>query len=98
MNAAAKRKRQEWASLARQLLYTSSQKVVCPECGKPALDIRDLDYGGGYAHGLVRYLTCSSCGSSNSVNLRRAGVPAQNHGELPMRDTHSASSLPFTEH
>lgn len=92
MHVAAKRKRQERVSLARQLLYTSSRSVVCPECRKPALNIRDLEYDGGNAHGLVRYLTCSNCRCFNSVSLRRAGVTAQNYGERLPSETQSASA------
>lgn len=85
MKISDKRKRQQWGTLARQLLYTSSRQAACPECGKPALNVHDLEYGGGDAHGLVRYLTCSNCGGLDFVTLRRAGsLPATHIGSIEM--------------
>lgn len=85
MKASDKRNRQQWVFLARQLLYTSSRDAACPECGKPALTVRDLEYGGGSAHGVVRYLSCSNCAGFDFVTLRRAGnVPAGRIGSIEM--------------
>lgn len=75
MKTSDKRKRQQWGTLARQLLYTSSGQAACPECGKTALSVHDFEYGGGAAYGLVRYLACSNCGGLDFVTLRRAGSP-----------------------
>jgi hypothetical protein len=74
MKTSDKRSRQQWGVLARQLLFTSSRQAACPECGKPALSVNDLEYGGGAAHGLVRYITCSNCDGFDFVTLRRAGI------------------------
>jgi len=79
MKISDKRKRQQWGTLARQLLYTSSGQAACPECGKTALSVHDFEYGGGAAYGLVRYLACSNCGGLDIVTLRRAGSPPATH-------------------
>lgn len=43
MKTSNKRKRQQWVILAKQLLYTS--RATCPECGKSALSVHDLECG-----------------------------------------------------
>jgi hypothetical protein len=83
MKASDKRHRQEWGALARQLLHSSSRHAACPECGKPALTVQDLEYGGGAARGLVRYLSCANCSGFDFVTLRRAGTsPTGRFGQV----------------
>jgi hypothetical protein len=77
MNAIRKGKQGQWAATAVQSLHTARQYVSCPECGVAALQIRDVEYGGGQRRGLDRYLLCSHCGCFRAVNLRRAGFPAE---------------------
>jgi transposase-like protein len=77
MNAVRRSKREQWAAVAAQSLHTARQNVSCPECGVAALQIRDVEYGGGQRRGLDRYLLCSHCGCFRTVNLRRAGIPAE---------------------
>jgi len=66
-------KRQLWVSVAQRLVCESAEHVGCPECGTPALQVRDMEYGWGTGRGIERYLVCSHCQAYNSVNLRRAG-------------------------
>jgi hypothetical protein len=79
MNADRRGKREQWAAVAGQLLHTARQYVSCPECGQAALQIRDVEYGGGQRRGLDRYLLCSHCLCFSAVNLRRAGAPPEMH-------------------
>jgi len=74
MSAIGNNKRVQWIAAAEQLLHMSNEHVPCPECGRPALQVRDVEYGWGPNRGLDRYLTCARCGGYNSVNLRHAGL------------------------
>ena len=71
--SAMRRKRDLWVTAAQRLVCESTQHVGCPECGTPALQVRDVEYGWGTSRGIERYLVCSHCSAYNSVNLRRAG-------------------------
>jgi hypothetical protein len=62
----------EWIRAAEELAVSSTAHVLCPECGQPALKVRDIEYGWAPAKGLERYMVCSHCGAYNVVNLRRA--------------------------
>jgi hypothetical protein len=79
MNIIGMGKRRQWAAVAERLARSSSRNVLCPECGEAALQIRDVEYGGGQRTGLDRYLLCSHCGGFHAVNLRRAGYPPETH-------------------
>jgi hypothetical protein len=79
MSAVRIDKRRQWMAVAEQLVHTSSQYVSCPGCGMAALQIQDMEYGGGQRRGLDRYLLCSHCGDFYAVNLRRAGIPMLPH-------------------
>ena len=72
MSAICSSKRNEWVLAAEELILRSKEHVLCPECRTPALQVRDVEYGWGPHKGLDRYLSCSHCGSYNSVTLRRA--------------------------
>jgi hypothetical protein len=73
MNA-TRRKRELWVTAAQRLVCESAEHVGCPECGKAALRVRDVEYGWGTVRGIERYLVCSECQAYSSVNLRRAGA------------------------
>jgi hypothetical protein len=73
MGAIRSGKREEWVTAAERLVCESSAHVDCPECGTPALQVRDVEYGWGPRKGIERYLVCSHCGAYNAVNMRRAG-------------------------
>jgi hypothetical protein len=73
MSAARSKNLTEWVAAAQSLVVNSTQKVGCPDCGKPALQVRDVEYGWGHSKGLERYLVCSHCGAYNAINLRHAG-------------------------
>jgi hypothetical protein len=62
----------EWVAAAHKLVLRSTNSVNCPDCGKPSLRVRDVEYGWGHNKGLERYLICSNCGAFNAVNLRHA--------------------------
>jgi hypothetical protein len=72
MNA-MRRKRELWVTAAQRLVCESTKYVDCPECGTPALQVRDVEYGWGASRGIERYMVCSHCQAYHSVNLRRAG-------------------------
>jgi len=72
MSAARSKNLTEWVAAAENLVLNSSTKVACPDCGKPALQVRDVEYGWGHTKGLERYLVCSHCGAYNAVNMRHA--------------------------
>jgi hypothetical protein len=67
------RKRELWVTAAQRLVCESAEHVDCPECGTPALKVRDVEYGWGTGRGIERYMVCSHCQAYHSVNLRRAG-------------------------
>jgi hypothetical protein len=73
MSAIRSGKREEWVAAAERLVFESAANVDCPECGTPALQVRDMEYGWGPRKGIERYLVCSHCRAYNAVNLRRAG-------------------------
>ena len=73
MGAVQSCKQEQWILAAEQLVHRSNQYVACPECGTPALQVRDVEFGGGPRKGLERYLVCSHCGCHNAVTMRRAG-------------------------
>ena len=73
MSAIRSGKRDQWVSAAHRLICESADNVACPECGTPALKVRDVEYGWGTRKGIERYLICSHCRAYNAVNLRRAG-------------------------
>ena len=79
MSAIRNQKREEWILAAARLLTWSSKHVECPECGAPALQVRDVEYGYGSRKGLDRYLLCLHCGRDNLVNLRHAGTYFETH-------------------
>jgi transcription elongation factor Elf1 len=79
MSAIRNQKREEWILAAARLLTRSSKHVECPECGAPALQVRDVEYGIGSRKGLDRYLSCLQCGRDNIVNLRHAGTYFETH-------------------
>jgi predicted RNA-binding Zn-ribbon protein involved in translation (DUF1610 family) len=72
MSAARSKNLTEWVAAAENLVQNSTKKVACPDCGKPALQVRDVEYGWGHTKGLERYLVCSHCGAYNAVNMRHA--------------------------
>ena len=72
MSATGNSNRTLWIAAAEQLLRVSNKCVPCPECGRPGLQVRDIEYGWGPKKGLDRYLTCSQCGGHNLVTLRHA--------------------------
>jgi hypothetical protein len=72
----------EWIKAAEELAVNSTQHVCCPECGQPALKVRDVEYGWAPAKGLERYLVCSHCGAYNVVNLRRADAHCARSAEV----------------
>jgi DNA-directed RNA polymerase subunit RPC12/RpoP len=72
MSAARSKNLTEWVAAAENLVLNSTKKVGCPDCGKPALQVRDVEYGWGHTKGLERYLVCSHCGAYNAVNMRHA--------------------------
>jgi hypothetical protein len=74
MSAIQGRKWEQWVLAAEQLVYTSNQHVMCPECGTAGLRVRDMEYGSGPSKGLSRYLICTHCGCYNAVTMRRAGA------------------------
>jgi hypothetical protein len=73
MGAIRSGKREEWVSAAERLVSESADHVDCPECSKPGLQVRDVEYGWGPRKGVERYLICTHCGAYNAVNLQRAG-------------------------
>ncbi|MBX2805250.1 MAG: formate dehydrogenase accessory protein FdhE [Hyphomicrobiales bacterium] len=72
MSAVGSKNLAEWIGAAQRLAVNSAEKVDCPDCGVPALKVRDVEYGWGPAKGLERYLVCSNCGAFSAVNMRRA--------------------------
>ncbi len=72
MSAVRSKNLDEWVAAAHRLVLNSTKNVKCPDCGKPALQVRDVEYGWGPNRGLERYLICSDCGAYNAVNLRHA--------------------------
>lgn len=72
MSAVGSKNASEWVIAAQKLALSSTENVACPDCGKAALKMRDVEYGWGPARGLERYLVCSNCGAFNAVNLRHA--------------------------
>ncbi len=72
MSAVRGKNASEWVAAAQKLLVSSTKNVNCPDCGKPALQVRDVEYGWGHNKGLERYLVCSHCGAFNAINLRHA--------------------------
>lgn len=72
MSAARSKNLAAWVDAAHKLGMNSTKHVDCPDCGKPALQVRDIEYGWGHSKGLERYLVCSQCGAYNAVNLRHA--------------------------
>lgn len=72
MSAARSKNLSAWVEAAHRLGVNSTSNVDCPDCGKPALQVRDVEYGWGHSKGLERYLVCSQCGAYNAVNLRHA--------------------------
>ncbi len=72
MSAVGSKNLSEWISAAQRLALKSAENVECPDCGKAALRVRDVEYGWGPGRGLERYLVCSNCGAFNAVNLRHA--------------------------
>ena len=84
MSAARSQNLTEWVAAAENLVLNSSKKISCPDCGKPALQVRDVEYGWGHTKGLERYLVCSHCGAYNAVNMRHA---------RPFGDVHAAVSI-----
>ena len=72
MSAVGSKNLAVWIEAAQRLAVNSAEKVDCPDCGVPALKVRDVEYGWGPAKGLERYLVCSNCGAFSAVNLRHA--------------------------
>ncbi len=72
MSAVRSKNLDEWVAAAHKLVLNSTKTVNCPDCGKAALQVRDVEYGWGPNKGLERYLVCSHCGAYNAVNLRHA--------------------------
>lgn len=72
MSAVGSKNLSEWVEAAQQLALNSAENVGCPDCGEPALKVRDVEYGWGPSKGLERYLMCSNCGAFSAVNLRHA--------------------------
>lgn len=89
MSAARSKNLAAWVDAAHRLGVNSSSNVECPDCGKPALQVRDVEYGWGHSKGLERYLVCSQCGAYNAVNLRHARAacePAEAYAETAVPD------------
>jgi hypothetical protein len=82
MSAVRRKKREEWVMAATLMIHQLADHIECPECGIPALQMHDVEYGCGPRMGLDRYLFWSHCGGQNIVNLRRAGPSA-----MPLRIT-----------
>jgi transcription elongation factor Elf1 len=72
MSAIRSKNLEAWVAAAHRLVQNSTKHVNCPDCGKPELQVRDVEYGWGPNRGLERYLICSHCGAYNAVNLRHA--------------------------
>lgn len=72
MSAVGSKNLTAWVTAARKLMVNSTANVGCPDCGQPALKVRDVEYGWGPSRGLERYLVCGSCGAFNKVNMRHA--------------------------
>ena len=72
MSAVRKKNLPQWVATAEKLAVNSVQNVLCPDCGRPALQVRDVEYGWGTIRGLERHMVCTNCGGYNIVNLRHA--------------------------
>lgn len=79
MSAVRSKNLAEWVEAAERLVVNSTKSVDCPDCGKPALQVRDVEYGWGHTKGLERYLICSHCGAYNAVNMRHARAGSEPH-------------------
>ena len=79
MSAVRSKNLAEWIEAAERLVLNSTKSVDCPDCGKPALQVRDVEYGWGHTKGLERYLICSHCGAYNAVNMRHARPCSEPH-------------------
>jgi C4-type Zn-finger protein len=79
MSAVRSKNLAEWVDAAERLVLNSTKNVDCPDCGKPALQVRDVEYGWGHTKGLERYLICSHCGAYNAVNMRHARSCSDTH-------------------
>ena len=81
MSAVRNRNLSEWVAAAEKLALNSAEHVDCPECRRPGLQARDVEYGWGPSRGLERHLVCTHCGAYNIVNLRRALPSGETHAE-----------------
>jgi hypothetical protein len=69
--------RKKWMEIAQAVTRCSGSSIICPECDKGSIKVRDYEYGEGQAKGVARYLYCNDCGALNVSNLRRAGVSSR---------------------
>ena len=88
MSAVRTKNLTEWVDAAQRLVLNSTKHVDCPDCGKAALQVRDVEYGWGHNKGLERYLVCSHCGAYNAINLRHA---------RPSTEAHHAAAEAYSE-
>jgi hypothetical protein len=77
VNGSSNSKLKQWMEIASLVTTNSGDTVVCPECDKGSIKVRDYEYGEGQAKGVARYLYCSACGALNVSNVRRAGVSSR---------------------
>ena len=70
--------RQLWVEAGCILSENPKAKVVCPECGKMPLNVKDVRFGANGAF-IERHLRCPQCGARNSLRLHRPRKK-ENHG------------------